>query len=290
MYYIKHLTAHLFAISLLLTSNTVVADAENGLTLGIHPYLHATTLVERFTPLTEYLSKTTGKHIHIRVGTSYQDHIDAVNQGEVDFAYFGPAGYIKATELNENIVPLGRLSFAGRDTFRGVITIRRDSKITSLSELKGKSFAFGDPNSTLSNLVPQRLLNDVGIDLTDLDSYSHLKNHHNVALAVLMGKYHAGGIKEEVFREYEARGLKALKWTPDVPTHIFVAGPTTKRELIDELIPLLQNLHKQSGAALILNKIKKGATAIIPATSQEYDKLRALISDRPLLEQRKTAP
>ena len=40
----------------------------------------------------------------------------------------------------------------------------------------------------------------------------------------------------------------------------------------------MQNLHKQTGASDILQNIKKGTTAIIPAKLEEYGKLRELIA------------
>ncbi len=251
------------------------------LIFGVHPYLHASILVERFTPLTDYLSAQLGQKILIRVGSDYNDHVDAIKQGKVDFAFLGPALLIKLTQDRNNFAPLGRLSFSGQTSFHGAIIVRKDSGINSLSDLKGKKFAFGDPNSTLSSLLPLRLLNDAGIKLSDLSDYSNLKNHHNVALSVLLGKQDAGGVKEEVFREYESRGLKAIQWSPNIPTHLFVARQELSQNKIDTLSSLLQNLHQQSGATTILQNIKKGTTAIIPAQIEEYAELQKLIS--PLL-------
>ncbi|NOR51386.1 MAG: phosphate/phosphite/phosphonate ABC transporter substrate-binding protein [Gammaproteobacteria bacterium] len=274
-----NISALLTIVATLLLSPLVVTAGEKGeLIFGVHPYLHATTLVERFTPLTEYLGYKLNQQILIRVATSYQDHINAISQGDVDFAYMGPASYIKLAEENHDHTLLGRLNFSGKDIFRGAIIIRIDSPLTSLSQLQGKRFAFGDPNSTLSSKVPQRLLADAGIYLDDLDGYSHLKNHHNVALAVLLGKYNAGGVKEEIFHEYESRGLRVLEWTPYIPTNPFVASSRMAPEQISKLRQLLLTLHNQPYGLSILKKIKKGTTAIMPANGKEYELLRDLIA------------
>ncbi|HEA26075.1 MAG TPA: phosphate/phosphite/phosphonate ABC transporter substrate-binding protein [Ectothiorhodospiraceae bacterium] len=270
----------LVLVATLLLSPIVVIGHESALVFGIHPYLPATKLVERFTPLSEYISSQIGRHVNIRVATSYQDHINAISQGEVDFAYMGPASYIKLTELNDNASLLGRLNFSGKDTFRGAIIVRSDSSITSLSQLSGKRFAFGDPNSTLSSLIPKRLLADSGVGLSDLSKYSHLKNHHNVALAVLLGKYDAGGVKEEVYKEYKSRGLKVLKWSPKIPTHPFVSSPKMTPKNIAELRQILYKLHLQPNGLEILQKIKKGTTSIVPANIRDYAGLRDLIKTK----------
>jgi len=273
--------ASTFTVYTLLVFISATSQASSKpLIFGVHPYLHSATLIERFKPLMDYLEKGMEEDIQIRVGTSYADHIQAFARGEIDFAYFGPASFISLTTENKSYRLLGRLSFSGKDTFRGAIVIRENSSLKSLSELKGKRFAFGDPNSTLSNLVPKRMLQDAGVNLEDLASYSNLKNHHNVALAVLLGNYDAGGIKSEVFDEYKARGLKVLQWTPDIPTHLFVAGPNLSAEKLKKLSQLMLNLQDSSEAKDILFKIKKGTTAIIPANYGEYQALRQLISPR----------
>jgi len=280
MRHIKLKIIFLFVVQFLSFSAQAADDKNKELIFGVHPYLHASILVERFTPLMDYLSAQLGQKILIRVGSDYNDHVEAIKHGKVDFAFLGQALFIKLTRDNNDFTPLGRLSFSGKDSFRGAIIAPKNSEINSLQDLKGKTFAFGDPNSTLSSLLPLRLLNDAGIKLSSLSDYSNLKNHHNVALSVLLGKYDAGGVKEEVFKEYESRGLKVIQWSPDIPTHLFVARQGLAQQKIDQISRLLQNLQ-QADATSILQNIKKGTTAIIPTQIEEYAELRTLIS--PLL-------
>ncbi len=253
-------------------------DEKKALIFGVHSYLPATILLERFSPLTKYLEQQMGIDIHLRVSSNYQDHIDSISHNKYDFAYMGPASYVKLTSKVKDYPLLGRLSFSGKNTLRGAIIIRQNSPISSLKELKGKSFAFGDPESTLSSKVPLRMLENIGVKLTDLKLHAHLKNHHNVALAVLMGKYDAGGIKEEVFLKYQSRGLKVLQWSPEIPTHPFVACRSMSKLQVHQLKTLLQGLHLQHDADKILQHIKKGTTAIIPAQIEDYEQLRQFIA------------
>jgi len=180
---------------------------------------------------------------------------------------------------NKNFPLLGRLKFTDKDTFRGAIIIHQNSLIHSLADLKGKRFAFADPQSTLGTRVPQRLLADGGITLADLQYHSHLKNHHDVSLAVLMGKYDAGAVKEEVFLNYQSRGLKALQWSVEIPSHPFVATKNLTDTQVAELSKLLQEIHLQAGSKKILLGIKKKCVAIIPAFAEEYETLYQIINN-----------
>jgi len=275
---ILQITCFLSLGLLLLCSSVQSKEQKKVLLFGVHSYLPFSILVEKYTPLIEYLSERMGVDIHIKVSSSYKDHIDHISNGKYDFAFIGPASFIKLTQNIKDYPLLGRLSFAGKNTFRGCIIIHQNSKIRSLKALKGKNFAFGDPESTLSSKVPQRLLRDAGINLSDLKSHSHLTNHHNVALAVLMGEYDAGGIKEEVFNKYQSRGLKVLQWSPNIPSHLFIAHKNMKEAQINQIRKLLQELHHNTGANKILQNIKKGTIAIIPAQIEEYEQLRQMIT------------
>nr|CRH04372.1 Putative phosphonate ABC transporter, periplasmic phosphonate-binding protein [Candidatus Magnetococcus massalia] len=243
----------------------------------MHPYLPATKLVNRFTPLMDYLSEHTGRDVRIRIGSTYQDHADAVGGGEVDIAFFGPGGYVMFS--HEHGVPplLGRLDFGGTSTFQGVVVTLKSSPFSTLSDLKGKRFAFGDPNSTMSSLVPRAMLKQAGVDTTDFASFEHLQNHHNVALAVMLKKYHAGSVKEEVYREYKARGLRALAWSPEISSHIFVASPLLPPEMTAKLRELFQTIHTDPNSQAILKGIKGKTKRIIPAKDADYETLRKLI-------------
>ena len=74
------------------------SSSAQGLTLWVHPYLPATELTKRFTPLATYLSKQIGKPVSIRIQQSYQAHLDFVGNDNADIAYMGPVSYIKVRD------------------------------------------------------------------------------------------------------------------------------------------------------------------------------------------------
>jgi phosphonate transport system substrate-binding protein len=172
---------------------------------------------------------------------------------------------------------LARLAKDGKAGLKGMIILREESKIEKLSQLKGKRFAFGDANSTLGTQVPAALLADAGVELEQLGDYNYLKNHNNVALGVLMGKYDAGGVKEEVFIRYRERGLKTLTTTPIITSHAFVASYRLESDTFQQLQNLLLQLHKGPEGQKILDQIKRGTTQLIPASDADYDSLRHIL-------------
>ncbi len=257
--------------------STGVTNAEESLTLGVHPYLPATELVKRFAPLANYLSKKIGQPVTVRVAGNYQEHIDRIGKNKVDIAYMGPASYVKMVDVYGKKPLLARLEINGNPSFQGVIIVRKESTLHTLTDLTGKRFAFGDPDSTMSHLVPRFMLWKAGVDVDKLASYKFLKNHYNVALGVLVGDYDAGAVKEEVFYKYEKRGLKMLAMTPEISEHVFVASNTLPSQKVHALREALYHLKDDKEGKVIMFSIKNSMTGMVPANDEDYDNLRIIL-------------
>ena len=266
---------------LLLTILTLLAlgspaTADNGLQLWVHPYLPATELIQRFSPLADYLGRKIGQPVTVQVASSYQAHGDQVGRDLADIAYMGPMPFMQMVSKYGPKPLLARLEVNGSPVFYGMIVVRQDSPLQTLAELKGKKFAFGDPNSTMSHLVPKYMLHLAGIELNDLARFEFLNGHENVALAVLAGYYDAGGVKEEVYHGYRERGLRLLAKSPPVPEHLFVTRSNLPAETVSALQQAMLELKEASGGAEILQSLKKTVTGLGPVRLSDYDMLREI--------------
>lgn len=271
------------AISLLLLASFLLLGAgttraEDSLTLWVHPYLPATELTRRFSPLAEYLSRKVGLPISIRIQKSYQSHIDHAGKDEADIAYIGPVPYVKIVETYGEKPLLARLLVRGKPVFFGMIIVREDSSIRSLEDLAGRSFAFGDTNSTMSHLVPRYMLKEGGVPVGSLAKHEFLGSHHNVALAVLGGYFDAGGVKEEVYYEYRERGLRMLAKSPPISEHLFIARSSLPAEILEPLREAMLSLHEDAQGAEILTSIKSSVTALVKVDDGDYDSLRKILA------------
>jgi len=248
----------------------LVHAAEPPLELWIHPYLQAPELVRRFTPLARYLEEKTGRRIEIRISPSYENHEERLGQDRADLAFVGPFAYVRMTEKHGVKTILASVEGNGKAKFHGVIAVRSSAPFKTLPDLAGRSFAFGDKESTMGTLAPRFLLREAGVGLERLGKYSFLKSHNDVALAVLGGFYDAGGLKEEVFLEYAPRGLRALARSPAIPEHLFLAGKKLPAPLVASLREALLKLKNPA----ILASIQKGATGMVAATDRDYEVVR----------------
>jgi len=251
--------------------------AEPLLKLGLHPYLSSTEIVRRFTPLAEYLSRELKRPVTIEIASSYTTHIHNIGADNLDIALLGPASYVLMTHEFGMRPLLAVFESSGTKTFRGAIIAKKDSPITSLSQLKGKKFAFGDKASTMGHLVPRYMLLKKGVDVSDLAGRAFLSNQENVCLGVLTGDFDAAAVKEEVFREYEQKGLKAIAFSLEINDHVFVASAKLPPETVRSLRKALIGLNNRPEGKQILSTIQKNLGALVPAKDSEYDNLREIL-------------
>lgn len=267
----------LLFLGCLLFPSSVPAQEEKALVLWIHPYLPATELVKRFSPLVNYLTAELGQPVRIRVQKSYQSHIDFVGQNRADIAFIGPVSYVLMRRSYGAKPLLAKLEESGTSFFRGVIVVRQDSSFASVADLRGKSFAFSDPNSTMGHIVPRAMLAQAGVPVSQLGRHDFLNSHHDVVLAVLGGYFDAGGVKDEIFVEYEKRGLRALAKSPPVAEHLFLTRSDLPAPLVQRLRSLFLAVNSSPRKQNILSGIKATATGFVPVVPRDYDSLEELM-------------
>jgi phosphonate transport system substrate-binding protein len=262
---------------LALTPGFTAADDE--LLLGVHPYKSAKILKKSFSPFAKYLSQVTGQRVRVVIARDYQQHTSRIGENKLNIAYMGPVSYVQlVTQFGAKPI-LARLEINGSPTFQGHIISRSKGSIRSVADIKGKRFAFGNPASTMSHLVPRHMLWKAGINTSDLDAFAFLGNHTNVALAVLSGDYDAGAVKEAVFHKNKSRGLRSVAVTPQLSEHLFVARsnmPIAKRQRIQKA---MLTMHQHAKGIEALHAIKKTITKLVPAEDGDYNNLRLILEE-----------
>ncbi len=256
---------------------SVVAPARADLTLSIHPFRPASKLIDMFSPLAQYLSAQIGEPVEIKIALNYEAHLQGIGTDAVDIAYIGPAPYVTMTERYGPKPLLARQVIHGSPVFHGKIFVRNDSPIKVMKDLVGRRFVFGDPHSTMSYLVPRYLLWQAGVPVEKLGSVKHVSDHVNATLGVLAGEFDAGAVKEDVYFEYEARGLRALATSPGISDHLFVARSTLPPATIEKLREAMLTILENPDGAAIVGAITPGVTNLIQVDDKNYDNLRVIL-------------
>jgi len=124
------------------------------LNFGVIPTDSSANMTERFDSLVKYLGKRVGVQVELKTATDYAAVITGMQFKHIDFAYFGPKSYVEAAaRANADAFAL-EVTMDGSKGYHGVIITREGSGFKSIQDLRGRTWAFTDPNSTSGTLVP----------------------------------------------------------------------------------------------------------------------------------------
>jgi len=240
------------------------------LSFGVYQSDKATVMYRQFSPVIEAIQGAMEKRlscpvdIQLRIFKSYDEAIEAVVRGEVDFVRFGPASYVIAKQNEPEIELLAIETENGKRRFEGVFIVAASSPIQKLADLKGKKFAFGDRNSTIGRYLSQAELVSAGVTAKDLAGYDYLERHDRVAKAVAVGDFDAGAVKIETFEKEKAGGkLRAIGQFENV-TKPWFARAGLDADVVKSIREALFALKDPA----VLKEI--GATGFEPVEDSEY--------------------
>ncbi len=226
----------LLFILLGLTGGIAVADdGKPVINFGVIPRYNPMVMYRNYQPLMDYLTEKTSYHFELTLARDYPQAVEQLRTDVTQLASLGDVTFFEA-HRSFGAQPLVRpLNEKGEPTYRSVIIVRKASSIKSLSDLKGKTFAFGSSHSTSGNLIPRLYLFQHGITLFDLADYQNLDSHDSVAKAVLKGKVDAGAVKDVVAERYRDYGLEFLALSDPIPSVPIVARPEADPNLLLEV-------------------------------------------------------
>jgi len=254
------------------------ASAEVNVTFGVYASDKPTQMIQSFRPLLNDLEILLSQRladqvkIKIQISKTYEDGIDELVNGKVDFARFGPASYVAAMQKNSAIRLLAIESHLGKKEFNGVICVKSGSNIKSVKDLVGKTFAFGDKTSTIGRYLSQRYLAVNGITAKKLKSFDYLDRHDKVAAAVAAGDFDAGAIKEGTYKKLKEKGVPLEV----IATFKNVTKPWISRSgLPDALFVALQQALLELKPKEDLDELSKDG--FLPATDLDFAEVKDAI-------------
>ncbi len=143
------------------------------------------------------LSIALGIPVEAVVSTSFTAAIEAMCAGRADIGALNPFGYVLAQNKCGVEVALISVRF-GLPYYRAQISVRADSNINTVADLKGKRFAFVDAASTSGYLFPAAMLKQQGFDPDRFFGQTIFAGSHpNVILAIYRGQVDGGATFED---------------------------------------------------------------------------------------------
>jgi phosphonate transport system substrate-binding protein len=165
------------------------------------PDENPTELMRIYSPFAEYLQRQIGIPVQFTPVVDYAATVEGMAANKLDLVWFGGLTHVQARIRTHNTA----YAIAMREEdlrFKSVFITNPQANITSLQELKGKTFAFGSAGSTSGHTMPRYFLLKAGIvPEQDFSKFSYSGAHDATALWVQSGRVDAGALNISVWEK-----------------------------------------------------------------------------------------
>ncbi|RXJ70321.1 phosphonate ABC transporter substrate-binding protein [Halarcobacter ebronensis] len=219
---VKKLVVGALALTLGVTSMLGQEKWPDKIVFGVIPVAGSTSMKENFGPLADYLEKSLGIKVELKLAGDYTGIITGMQHKHIDVAYFGPKSYVEAAKrANAEALVVEVDGESGLPGYNGIIITKKGSGLKTLEDIKGKTWAFTSSQSTSGTLVPTVMFSKKGINPTEYFSKVLYSGGHEASiLSVKAGKVDAASTNNLDFnrgvgKQWEKDDFNVL-WTSDL--------------------------------------------------------------------------
>lgn len=225
---------------------THVEDPQQVYIFSIHPLHNPKRLHEIFGPVIDYLDKNIeGVSFRLEASRNYAAYDKKLYAGKFHFSLPNP--FQTVNSLNHGYRVFGKM---GDDhNFRGIILVRKDSGIKTVSDLKGKAVSYPAPTALAATMMPQYYLKSQGLDVLKDVETKYVGSQESSIMNVYLKNSVAGAtwpppwkalVKEKPELEKE---LKIAWQTQPLPNNGLVVRKDIPQKVVKQVSKLLFELH-----------------------------------------------
>lgn len=239
-------------------------------------------MLRNYTPLARALSIALGRRVVIETDRNFFSFMQRVYAKEFDLVYLNQSQYVKAHRI-AGYQAIAKICESSACTISALIITRDDSGLNQVSDLRGKTIAFGDPEAVVSYVLAKSILRSAGLNGSDYREI-FTKNPPNALLAVYNGTAQAAGIgapllqRPEILRKVDVKRLHILAESQPIPQLPLAVRADLDKRLVQRLLAALLELPAAAGGPAVLEKM--GALRVDAATDTDYAVVIRLMADQ----------
>ena len=273
-------SASLVVLVLLAVCTGMSWAAGNGPTLhfGYATGEDPVAIFDKYTPLIHVLQERLDRKVVFVQKRSYRQMQEAFLDGEVDFGILNAFSYVVVSKTHR-VIPIAARVVAGRKTYQSYIIVRKGGTIHTLRDLIGKTFAYSDPYSTSSYLVPRLLLRSRGVDPNrDFRETRFIRKQDSIFYAILNRSVDAGACASFIFNEFSRNitsRLAILARSKPFPLGPFVVRSGLDPKVVAKLQKILLSLDQSQQGRYALRSAEIDRFA--PVNDNDYNVIRNML-------------
>ena len=256
----------LVTTAVLLGPAAPLAEVPEILRVSAIPDENPNELLRIYTPFAEYLSRELAVKVQFTPVVDYAATVEGLAAKKLDLVWYG--GFTSVQAVRRTNGTAKRLVLRQEDAeFRSVFIANPGSRIKSLEDLKGKTFAFGSVGSTSGHLMPRHFLLQAGINPEkDLKQVAYSGAHDATALWVESGKVDAGALNFLVWdklvqtKKVDLGKVNVFYTTPPYVDYVWTARGDLDQGIQDRIVAAFLKLdyaNPEHRKLLDLHRTKK---------------------------------
>ncbi|MFA5677220.1 MAG: putative selenate ABC transporter substrate-binding protein [Pseudomonas sp.] len=226
--------------AIVLTLSALTTQAADVLKVSAIPDEAPTELLRKFAPLGAYLEQETGMKVEFVPVADYPAVVEALATDRLDLAWLGGFTFVQVhLKSGGTAIPLVQREQDAQFTSK-FITANPD--VQALTDLEGKTFAFGSISSTSGSLMPRYFMLRDGIKPEDFFSRIGYSGAHDATAAwVQAGRVDAGVLNASVWDKLVTAGkvdtdkVRVFATTPSYYDYNWTVRGTLDPALIEKL-------------------------------------------------------
>lgn len=262
---------------------TVVVDTQKPIRFGLSPARGVDVARAQGERIASWLKKRFDREVRPVLFGDYRALVDAISEGEVDFAWMPPVSFVRAVDRGAGVVAIAQRY--GRPTYESAIVVRADSAVVDVAELAGRSIAYVDRESASGYLFAADLLGSRSCGPPTGEQ--HFVGSHKAVTDAVRRKWVEAGATYLV-RDPEGRvvhagwldaaepssvPLRIVATTPPIPCDAIAHRPGIASGLVERLAKALVEVEGDRDGQTVLEDVFQ-TRAMVRADLRIYDAVR----------------
>ena len=235
--------------------------------------------------LLDYLGKHSGNSVQLIQRKTYDEVNALFPQGQIDLAFIC-TGPFAASREKFGFEALATPQIRGQPFYQSYLIVPKDSPYQSLDDLRGRLFAFTDPNSNTGAMVPRFWLAEMGETPESFFSRTIFTySHDNSILAVAKGMVDAAAVdghQWEYFAHFSpayTSKTRVIRKSQPVGGPPLVASARLQDEVRLKIQELMLSMHTDPEGKRILENLL--IDRFVAPREEWYEPVRAMIAALP---------
>jgi phosphonate transport system substrate-binding protein len=251
--------------------------AEPPTTLALPASEEGLARYRQWKPITDFLTETSGIVLILEMVEDHSSILQGLETNLYDLAFVDPVWYVILADRGL-CIPLVRPVVLGRDTFRSLLIVHRDSIIHNTGDLAAATIALtGSLESALGYYIPLAILgaNSLGIS-SDSDTILLSDTFLSILKGVAYGKLEAGFVSSAVLdngsNSFLREQVRVIWESEAIPQWTVIARAGLRQSTIDSVLQALLDMGKSGPGRSALQP--SSFSAFVEASDADYAAVR----------------